>query len=29
MMQKVIVAEIVEYLFGTGNFSVNLGFSLK
>lgn len=26
---KVIVAEIVEYLFGTGNFSVNLGFSLN
>jgi hypothetical protein len=26
---KVIVAEIVEYLLGTGNFSVNMGFSLN
>ena len=26
---KVIVAEIVEYLLGTGNFSVNLGFSVN
>lgn len=26
---KVIVAEIVEYLLGTGNFTVNLGFSVN
>lgn len=26
---KVIIAEIVEYLFGEGNFSVNLGFSFN